>query len=90
MPQLTPDAQGGDALETFRGYLREYGRDPEQFGIDCGIRMETGAIDAAAAKVEAWRELGATHVSVSTMGQGLTGPDAHIKRLEEFRTAVPA
>ncbi len=90
MPQLTPDEKGDEALETFRGYLREYGRDPAQFGIDGGIRLETNAIDAAAASVEAWRDLGATHLSVSTMGQGLTGPAAHIKRLEEFRAAVPA
>ena len=90
MPQLTPDEKGREALETFRGYLREYGRDPEQFGIDGWVRVASGAVDDAAAQVEAWRGLGATHVSVNTMGQGLSGAAAHIERLEEFRAAVPA
>jgi probable F420-dependent oxidoreductase len=90
MPQLTPDEKGGEALEAFRGYLREYGRDPERFGIDGWVRVASDAVDDAAARVEAWGGLGATHVSVNTMGQGLSGANAHIKRLEEFRAAVPA
>jgi probable F420-dependent oxidoreductase len=90
MPQLTPDDRGGEALEVFRGYLREYGRDPDKFGIDCGIRLATGSMDRAASNVEAWRGLGATHISVNTMGQGLSGAAAHIKCLEEFRSTVPA
>lgn len=89
MPQLTPDDSGGEALEAFRGHLREYGRDPDKFGIDCGVRVATGSIDEAATNVEAWRGLGSTHISVNTMGQGLSGAEAHIKRLEEFRSAVP-
>ncbi len=90
MPLMTPDEKGAKAMETFRGYVREYGRDPGQFGIDGWVRVASGAADAAASQVEAWRGLGATHVSVNTMGEGLSGAAAHIKRLEEFRAAVPA
>lgn len=88
LPQLTPDEQGLEVLEEFRGFLHEYGRDPANFGIDSGVRL-TGSIEDTAANVESWRQMGATHVSLNTMGQGLSGADAHIKRLEEFRLAVP-
>ncbi len=90
MPLMTPDDKGSAAMEKFRGYLLEYGREAEQFGIEGWVKAASGDADGAAAQVEAWRGLGATHVSVNTMGQGLSGATAHIGRLEEFRAAVPA
>jgi hypothetical protein len=40
--------------------------------------------------VEEWRGLGATHLSLSTMGAGLLAPDAHIRRLTELIETVRA
>jgi len=37
---------------------------------------------------EEWRDLGATHLSVNTMGCGLTGPDAHVERLRQAKEAL--
>jgi probable F420-dependent oxidoreductase len=90
MPQLSTNEKGRETLETFKGYLRDYGRDLGQFGIDCGVRLENNKMDEAAARVETLRNFGATHISVSTMGQGLKGADAHLQQLEKFRVAVPS
>ncbi len=89
MPQVGTDEKGHAAMEKFRGYLREYGRDVDAFGIDGWVRVASGDSDGAVTQVEAWRGIGATHISVNTMGAGLQGAAAHIKRLEEFRAAVP-
>ena len=37
-----------------------------------------------------WRKTGVSHLTVTTMRDGVRGVDAHLKRLEEFRQAVPA
>jgi hypothetical protein len=47
-----------------------------------------GDPDAAAAKVRDWQAAGATHVSVNTMGAGLTTADAHVKVLSEIASAA--
>ncbi len=41
-----------------------------------------------AAEVAAWRDLGITHLSVSTMGAGLPSPTAHIDAIRRFKEAV--
>ena len=46
--------------------------------------------DCWATSTAGWRAIGATHMSIVTMGDGLEGADAHIHRIEEFRSAVPA
>jgi hypothetical protein len=38
-----------------------------------------------AKEAEAWRELGATHLSINTMRVGLSSPTEHIKAIEEFK-----
>jgi len=44
--------------------------------------------DAWADAAERWRGLGASHLSVNTMGGGLEGPDAHVARLREAMAAI--
>lgn len=48
----------------------------------------TGDLDAVVAGIEAWRAVGATHVSVNTMGAGLSSADAHLKVLGEIASAA--
>ena len=41
-----------------------------------------------AARVEAWRALGATHIAVDTMRAGFTSPQAHIDAIRSFRDVL--
>ena len=75
-------------LEQMRGWLRAAGRDPASFGIDARIQGSTGTPDDWGRAAEEWRGLGATHMSVNTMGGGLVGADAHIRRLSEVREVL--
>jgi probable F420-dependent oxidoreductase len=70
-------------IDRLREWMRAAGRDPAAFGIDARINAGTGTPDDWGRAVEEWRALGATHISINTMGGGLVGPDAHIRRLRE-------
>jgi probable F420-dependent oxidoreductase len=78
-----------DALGRMRGYVAAAGRDPAAFGIDAQYRMENKNPDQWRADIATWRELDATHFSVSTMGAGRKGPDAHIDAIRKFREILP-
>ena len=82
--------EGGWAatMEKIRSWLREAGRDPAAFGIEGRLQAATGTPDDWRATVREWRDLGATHLSVTTAGAGLRGPDAHVRRLREVQDAL--
>jgi probable F420-dependent oxidoreductase len=89
MPQFPPGEQLAGALERLRGYASAAGRDPSTLGIECGMRIATGDdpqkwIDTATA----FRDLGATHLRVSTMGGGYSTPDEHLAAWIQWHDAV--
>lgn len=83
-PQLRPDDNARAALERLRGYAREAGRDPGSIGIEARISPATGTPDDWAKSLAAWTDLGATHMSVNTMGGGFTSLDQHVEALRRF------
>ena len=89
-PQFRPDEDGRSMLGRLREYTREAGRDPGDIGIDGPIRIagrsqEEWVLDAAA-----WRDLGATHLSVNTRNAGLSFPDGHIDAIRRFMDSARA
>ena len=89
MPQFPPGEQLATALERLRGYASAAGRDPSTLGIECGMRIDTGDdpqkwIDTATA----FRDLGATHLRVSTMGGGYSTPGDHLAAWIQWHDAV--
>ncbi|MGE0385371.1 MAG: LLM class F420-dependent oxidoreductase [Gammaproteobacteria bacterium] len=90
IPQWQPDDRGRELLEKFRGYCREAGRDPARIGLEGRVNADRADAPRWAQQVAAWRDIGATHLSINTMGYGLHGVDQHLRRLEEFRAALPA
>lgn len=83
-----PDDEAKAALETLRGYLRDAGRDPNDFGIDVWLPTAGQTPDSWARWAEAWRQLGATHLGINTMGAGLKTPQEHIDAIRRFREAL--
>jgi hypothetical protein len=72
-------------VEKLREYTAQAGRDPNSMGIEARITLRDQSPDTWRAQLEGWRELGATHVSVNTMGLGLQSPTDHIAMLRRFR-----
>ena len=74
-------------LATLRGYLNEFGRDASTFGIAGEIGVSGAEPDRAVHDLETWNELGATHVSLTTMGHGFAGANDHIAVLTDVKMA---
>ncbi len=68
-----------EQVESVRGLVAEAGRDPAAFGIAGRVTLRDDP-DETLARVRDWEQLGATHVSVNTMGTGLA-PEEHAERL---------
>ncbi|HEX9438869.1 MAG TPA: LLM class F420-dependent oxidoreductase [Roseiflexaceae bacterium] len=83
-----PDDQARESITYLRGHIQEAGRAPESFGIEA--RLSLGQVPDAgwAAFADGWRALGATHLSVNTMGMGLASPQAHIDALRRAKDAL--
>jgi probable F420-dependent oxidoreductase len=87
-PQGKPDEHMHETLERLRGYIKEAGRDPASVGIEARINGNDGNPDEWHRLTEGWRALGATHISITTMGMGLKSPDEHIEAIRRYREVV--
>jgi len=72
-------------LEYLEKALAQAGRARRDFGIDPWISIQGLQKDEWRQRVEAWRQLGATHVAVDTMRAGFTSPQAHMDAIRAFR-----
>lgn len=87
-PQVPPDERGREMVGIFRAAAEQAGRDPNSLGIEARISLAQGGPDDWRQRYESWHDLGATHISVNTMGMGLTSPDEHISAIERFKREV--
>lgn len=87
-PQRPLDGGWPETLAKMRAWAEEAGRDWSAFGIEQRISIASGTPDEWRASADEWRELGATHVSLATMGGDLGGVDRHLERLREAREAL--
>jgi probable F420-dependent oxidoreductase len=87
-PQIRGDSSNGkEVIERFSAYVREYGRNPDDIGIQTTFPFGGGPDEwrAHVQRAESW---GATHLSINTMDIGLEGPRAHIAKIEEIAKVV--
>jgi probable F420-dependent oxidoreductase len=87
-PQRPLEGGWPATLERMRGWAEEAGRDWATFGIEARLNAGTGTPDDWRRTLEEWRGLGASHISVNTMGGQLGGPAAHIERLRQVLDVV--
>lgn len=80
-PWREPNETMRGAVERLRAYAMEAGRDPNSIGLEPQLNVGRGDPDTWRAFVEGWRALGATHLCLSTMGNGFTSPDQHVAAL---------
>jgi probable F420-dependent oxidoreductase len=87
-PLFNPDDKCRAAIEKIRSYARATGRDPSTIGVEGRIAVGQGSPDDWLKELEAWKELGATHLSVNTMKAGFTSPAEHIDAIRRFHEAT--
>ena len=74
-----------EMLATLHRYAREAGRDPAEIGLDGRANAAQGGPESWAEDLAKWKAVGATHLSVNTMGAGLSSPSGHIDALRRFK-----
>jgi probable F420-dependent oxidoreductase len=101
MPMIGPDDVLRDGcLGRLATYAREVGRDPDSIGIDAMVTLAQGGPvpDSSPSlrnpkewvdDVARWQALGATHLTVNTMGAGFSTTQAHIDAIQRFKEIVP-
>jgi len=90
IPLGDPDDTAVARLATLRGYLRDEGRDPDAFGIECWIRTTEPGPENWVRKAEAWRAIGATHVTLYTARTYLGPVAEQIEALRGFKDLIAA
>ncbi len=87
-PMMEPGPQLDEALAEVARGAAEAGRDPAAIGMEARVSWK-GDDDDAVARIAAWAEAGATHLSVNTMGAGLTSVDEHLEVLARVAASLP-
>jgi probable F420-dependent oxidoreductase len=84
---MLPSGRLDDApqrMAAIKGYLAEYGRSLDDFGIDVWLQASNYPEPEWAHFVRTWANLGATHMGLNTMRMGFTTLDQHLAMLKKF------
>ncbi|HZQ31233.1 MAG TPA: LLM class F420-dependent oxidoreductase [Mycobacterium sp.] len=87
-PMITPSPKLDEAKAAVDKAAREAGRDPDTIGMEGRATWDAGGLDTVMKHVERWRDAGATHVSVNTMGAGFSTVDDHLSALASVATEI--
>ena len=87
-PRVEPGPNLAQALTVVAAGAAEAGRDPAALGMQARISLGSGGMDGIIDGADRWRDAGATHLSVNTMGAGLTGLSGHMDALARAATAL--
>ncbi len=87
MPVIAPDDHARAEVEKLRGYARDAGRDPAEIGIESWSVFGHRSPDDWLEWIAAWKDLGATHLTLNTMHSGFSNPAEHIDAIRRFKEA---
>jgi probable F420-dependent oxidoreductase len=76
--------QAKTTIDTIQDYLGIFGRNKSDFGIEAIVSYGNGDPTVLLSSIQDWQSLGATHISINTMGCGFQKPSEHIIALTTF------
>jgi probable F420-dependent oxidoreductase len=80
-PQVQPGPKLDHAIAVVHGAAAEAGRDPATIGMEGRVQVADAGLEGVVDRVHAWRDAGASHVAIGTMGAGLATVDDHVETL---------
>ena len=83
-PQVPPGERLDRALETIAEAATQAGRDPAATGMEGRASHRGREVGEVVEHLHRWREAGATHVSLNTMGAGFEHVSQHLAVLAEI------
>lgn len=87
-PMVGPGPALDEAKSIVDAAAIEAGRDPSTIGMEGRATWGAGGLDATLDEVERWRNAGATHLSINTMGAGFKSVDEHLSALTAAAEAL--
>jgi probable F420-dependent oxidoreductase len=87
-PMVAPGPELDAARAVVDQSAVQAGRDPKSLGMEAWVKFQ-GSADDVADQVATWADVGATHVSVNTMGAGLKTVDDHLAALTAVSEGLP-
>lgn len=87
-PMFPYDHPNRGVVEQVQEYARSAGRNPSEIGMEGRIRMASNGPEDWLAESKAWEEMGATHLSASTVGPQITTIDQHIDALRQLKETI--
>jgi len=88
IPLGNPGSKTIKMIEKLNSFLEEENRDRTKFGIEAWIRYGEGEPDVWRATAEKWKQLGATHLTFYTSGQGAGTVPEQIEAMKIFKDAM--
>ncbi len=83
---VVPLAYGGQgAVEGLWRAAAAAGRDPATIGVEARLSSREGPAATQITTARAWQALGATHMSINTLGAGYADMQAHLAALTDFK-----
>lgn len=87
-PWRPPGDEMRAQIERLHGYARAAGRDPAQIGLEPQLSLARVPEAEWEQYAEGWRQLGATHLCVNTMGAGLGSLEEHVATLRRVKERI--
>ena len=83
-PQIKPDAEGRVKISKLFEYAEKANRDPATIGIEGRLNLKDYPESEWPHVVEDWKNIGASHLSINTMGAGLASVEHHVEMISRF------
>ena len=83
MPNYRQTEEAKPAIDKIHQYAADAGRDPDEIGLHPRLNYGDGDQNAWHDTMEEWEAIGATHISLNTMGSGFTTAQ-HIGAMRTF------
>jgi probable F420-dependent oxidoreductase len=87
-PQVPPGPRLDEARSIVEQAAIQAGRDPAELGLEGRVSWGEGGAQEVTRHVGKWRDAGATHVAVNTMGARLASTDDHLAALAACAAAL--
>ena len=87
-PQVPPGPKLDEARAIVGEAATDAGRDPGSLGMEGRVSWSADGVGKLTDQIGRWRDAGATHLSVNTMGAGLGAVDGHLAVLAEVAAAL--
>jgi hypothetical protein len=87
-PQVQPGPKLDEAKAVVDRSAVDAGRDPASIGMEGRVSWGRDGLDPLVDRVGQWRDVGASHVSINTMGSGFASVDDHLEALASAAQAL--